>query len=77
MNLKEAQDLCNKYKSVYEDKEVRNLVNEDWYFLHSVEIAHLAPYDDTSYEVMVNTIKEGKIIPFKIAVAIRCFGEIL
>jgi hypothetical protein len=75
MELQEANRLYEEYKLIYDEKQVRNLINEEWYFLNSVEVVHLAPFDDTSYEVILNTIKDGKVIPFKIEVAIRCFGK--
>ncbi|MGZ3865854.1 MAG: hypothetical protein ACXVC6_13560 [Bacteroidia bacterium] len=75
MELKEAQSLCEEYRLIYEEKEVRNLINEQWYFLNSVDVVHLPPFDETSYEVMVNTIRDGNLIPFKLEVAIRNFGK--
>jgi len=75
MELKEAQSICDEYRPVYEEKEIRNLINEQWYFLNSVEVVHLAPYNETSYEVIVNAIRDGNLIPFKIDVAIRNFGK--
>ena len=75
MKLDEANSICEEYKLIYEEKRARNLTNEEWYFLHSVDVVHLAPFTDTSYDVILNAIKDGKVIPFKIDVAIRCFGK--
>ena len=75
MDLKEAQSICEVYKPIYEEKRARNLKNEDWYFLNSVEVVHRPPFNDTSYDVIVQTIKEGKVLIFELEVAIRCFGK--
>ena len=77
MELKEAQSICEEYGLIYDEKRARNLKNEDWYFLNSVEVVHRAPFNDTSYDVVVNTIKDGKVLIFEIEVAIRCFGKVL
>ena len=77
MELKEANSLYEEYKLIYDEKRARNLINEEWYFLNSVEVVHRAPFNDTSYGVVVNTIKDGKVLIFTIDVAIRCFGKSL
>ena len=77
MDLKEANSIYEEYKLIYDEKRARNLKNEDWYFLNSVEVVHRAPFNDTSYDVVVNTIKDGKVLVFEIDVAIRCFGKTL
>ncbi len=77
MELKEANSLYEEYKLIYDEKRARNLKNEEWYFINSVEVVHRAPFNDTSYGVAVNTIKDGKVLVFDINVAIRCFGKTL
>ena len=77
MELKEANSLYEEYKPIYEEKLARNLFNEGWYFLNSLEVIHRAPFNDTSYDVVVNTIKDGKVIVLKLDVAIRSFGKSL
>ncbi|HEY0029989.1 MAG TPA: hypothetical protein VGC65_04470 [Bacteroidia bacterium] len=75
MDSKAAQSLCEEYQVIYEEKIAENCINQEKFFINAVEVVHLAPFNDTSYEVMVYTIKEGKIIPFKLQNAIRLFGS--
>jgi hypothetical protein len=77
MELKAAQNLYEEYKVIYEEKFAENCVNQEKFFLNSLEVVHQAPYNDTSYEVIVYAIKEGKVIIFKIQDAIRLFGKLL
>ncbi|MCE3278482.1 MAG: hypothetical protein K0S44_673 [Bacteroidetes bacterium] len=50
-------------------------MNQDKIFLNSLEIVHNAPFNDTSYDVVVHAIKEGKVIVFKLNDVIRLFGN--
>jgi hypothetical protein len=75
MEAKAAQSLYEEYSVIYEEKFVENRINQDKLFLNSLEVIHLAPFNDTSYEVIVYAIKEGKVITFKIQDAIRLFGN--
>lgn len=75
MKLEEAQHFFEKYKLIYDEKFAKNLLNEQEYFLNGVELVHEAPFSETSYEVIVNTIRDGNLIPLKIETAIRNFGE--
>ncbi len=75
MELKAAQNLYEEHKISYEEKFVENRVNEEKFFLNSLEVVHSPPFSDTSYEVVVSAIKEGKVITFKIHDAIRLFGD--
>ena len=77
MDLKAAQSLYEEYKEIYEEKNAENSINEEKFFLNSLEVVHLAPFDDTSYDVIIYAIKEGKVITFKIQDAIRIFGKLL
>ena len=77
MESKAAQNLYEEYKVIYEEKFVENCINQEKFFLNSLEVVHLAPFNDTSYEVIVYAIKEGKVIVFKIEDAIRLFGNLL
>ena len=75
METKAAQSIFEEYSPIYEGKTATNFINQEKYFLNSLEVVHVAPFDDTSYEVIVNAIKEGKVIVFKIQDAIRLFGK--
>lgn len=75
MDSKTAQSLYDEYKVIYEEKFAENCVNQQKYFLNSLEVVHLKPFSDTSYEVIVYAIKDGKVIEFKIQDAIRLFGN--
>ena len=77
MESKAAQSLYEEYKVIYEEKFAENCINQEKFFLNSLEVVHLAPFDETSYEVIVYAIKEGKVIVFKIQDAIRIFGNLL
>lgn len=77
MDSKTAYNLCEEYKVIYEEKYVENYVNEEKFFLNSLEVVHLPPFDDTSYEVIVYAIKEGRVIDFKLQDAIRLFSNSL
>ena len=77
MDSKTAYNLCEEYKVIYEEKHVENCVNEEKFFLNSLEVVHLPPFDDTSYEVIVYAIKEGRVIDFRLQDAIRLFGDSL
>ncbi len=77
MDSKTAQNLLDENKEMYEEKFARNYINQQEYFLNSLEVVHSPPFDDTSYEVIVYAIKEGKVITFKIQDAIRIFGASL
>lgn len=77
MESKTAYNLCEEYKVIYEEKYVENYVNEEKFFINSLEVVHLPPFDDTSYEVIVYAIKEGRVIEFKLQDAIRLFGDSL
>ena len=77
MESKTAQSLYEEYKVIYEEKIAENCINQEKFFINSLEVVHLAPFNDTSYEVMVYAIKEGKVIVFKIQDAIRLFGNLL
>ncbi len=77
MELTAAQSLYEQYKLIYEEKEVKNRINEEKYFLNSLEVVHLHPFTDTSYDVVVYAIKDGKVIEFKLLVALNLFGKSL
>ena len=77
MELKAAQTLCEEYKIIYEEKTAENKINQEKFFINSLEVVHLPPFHDTSYEVIVYAIKEGKVIEFKLQNAIRIFGKLL
>ncbi len=77
MESKAAQNLYEEYSVIYEDKIAENCINQEKFFINSLEVVHLAPFNDTSYEVMVYAIKEGKVIVFKIQDAIRIFGKLV
>lgn len=77
MDLKAATILCEEHKEMYEEKFAQNYINQEQFFLNSLEVVHLPPFNDTSYEVIVYAIKEGKVIDFKMQDAIRLFGESL
>ena len=77
MELQAAQALCEEYKEMYEEKDAENCINQEKFFLNSLEVAHQPPFDDTSYEVLLYAIKEGKVITFKLQDAIRIFGASL
>ena len=38
MELTAAQSLYEEYKLIYEEKEVKNRINEEKYFLNSLEV---------------------------------------
>jgi hypothetical protein len=76
MDLKTAQGLYEEYKEIYEEKFAKNLINQDEFFLNSLEVAHNPPFNDTSYDVIVYAIKEGKVIVFKLHDVIRLFGNL-
>ncbi|MES2593551.1 MAG: hypothetical protein V4608_16830 [Bacteroidota bacterium] len=75
MELKTAQNLYEEHKEIYEEKFVENPINEEKFFLNSLEVVHQAPFNDTSYEVLVYAIKEGHVIIFNLLDAIRIFGK--
>lgn len=75
MKLEEAQNYYEKYKLIYDEKFAKNLLNEQEYFLNGIELVHEPPFNDTSYEVIVNTIRDGNLIPLKIETAVRNFGD--
>lgn len=77
MELKAAQCLYEEYNLIYDEKDAVNRINHEKFFINSLEIVHLDPFDDTSYDVNVYTIKEGKVIVFKIQDAINVFGKLL
>ncbi|CAN5472884.1 hypothetical protein BH10BAC1_BH10BAC1_06180 [soil metagenome] len=77
MESKAAQELYEKYKVIYEEKFVENSINEEKFFLNSLEVIHSPPFNETSYEVIVYAIKEGKVIVFKLQDAIRVFVNLL
>ncbi|MCX6296911.1 MAG: hypothetical protein NTX97_12790 [Bacteroidetes bacterium] len=76
MESKAAQNLYEEYSVIYEDKIAENCINQEKFFINSLEVVHLAPFNETSYDVMVYAIKEGKVIVFKIQDAIRIFGKL-
>lgn len=75
MESKTAQHLYEEYKVIYEEKFVENRINQEKFFLNSLEVTHVAPFNDTSYEVIVYAIKEGNVIIFNLQDAIRLFGD--
>ncbi len=75
MDLKTAESLYEEYKIIYEEKNAKNNINEEEFFLNSLEIAHQPPFNETSYEVLLYAIKEGKVITFTLENAIRVFGK--
>ena len=75
MELQAAQNLYEEHKTSYEEKFVENRINEEKLFLNSLEVIHSPPFNDTSYEVVVYAINEGKVIVFKMQDAIRLFGD--
>ncbi len=77
MESKAAYDLYEEYKVMYEEKFVENCFNQEKFFLNSLEVVHLPPFNDKSYEVIVYAIKEGHVIDFKLQDAIRLFGKSL
>ncbi len=77
MESKAAQNLYEEYSVIYEDKIAENCINQEKFFINSLEVVHLAPFNETSYDVMVYAIKEGKVIVFKIQDAIRIFGKLV
>ncbi len=77
MKLQAAQTLYEAYKEIYEEQFVENCINQDKIFLNSLEVEHYPPFNDSSYELIVYAIKEGKIITFKMQDAIRLFGKSL
>ncbi|HEX8517599.1 MAG TPA: hypothetical protein VF868_15485 [Bacteroidia bacterium] len=77
MDSKTAQSLYEEYRVIYEEKFAENLLNQDKFFLNSLEIVYNPPFNDTSYDVIVYAIKEGKVIIFKLKDAIRLFGKLL
>jgi hypothetical protein len=77
MDSKAAHSLYEEYKVIYEEKFAENRINQEKYFLNSLEVVHQAPFNETSYEVIVYAIKEGKVIVFKIQDVIRLFGNLL
>ena len=76
MESKAAHTLYEEYKNIYEEKFAENSINQEKFFLNSLEVVHLEPFDDTSYEVLLYAIKEGKVITFKLHDAIRIFKNI-
>lgn len=76
MESKATQSLYEEYKVIYEEKFAENCINQEKFFLNSLEVIHLAPFNNTSYEVIVYAIKEGKVITFKLQDAIRLFGNL-
>ena len=74
MESNAAHALYEEYKLIYEEKDVQNPINHEKFFLNSLEVVHLEPFNDTSYDVNVYAIKEGKVIVFKLQDAIRIFG---
>lgn len=76
MEQKAAQSLYEEYKLIYEEKFAENSINQEKFFLNSLEVVHLEPFDDTSYEVLLYAIKEGKVITFKLQDAIRIFKKL-
>lgn len=77
MDLKAATILCEENRESYEEKFAQNYINQEQFFLNSLEVVHFPPFNDTSFEVIVYAIKEGKVIDFKMQDAIRLFGESL
>lgn len=77
MELKAAQNLSAEYKEMYEEKDAENYINQEKFFLNSLEIVHEPPFNESSYEVILYAIKEGKVIEFKLEDAIRLFGNSL
>lgn len=75
MELKAAQSLFEEYKHIYDEKDAVNKINHEKFFINSIEVVHLPPFDDNSYDVNVYTIKEGKVIVFTLENAIRVFGK--
>lgn len=73
MDQKKAQQLYDKYKGIYEEKDAENKLNGQQYFLNSLEIVQKERFDENSYEVILNVIKDGKLIKFKLDDAIRLF----
>lgn len=73
MESKAAHTLYEEYKLIYEEKFAENSINQEKFFLNSLEVVHLEPFDDSSYEVLLYAIKEGKVITFKLQDAIRIF----
>ena len=73
MESKAAHTLYEEYKNIYEEKFAENSINQEKFFLNSLEVVHLEPFDDTSYDVLLYAIKEGKVITFKLQDAIRIF----
>lgn len=76
MESKAAHALYEEYKLIYEEKFAENSINQEKFFLNSLEVVHLEPFDDTSYEVLLYAIKEGKVITFKLQDAIRIFKKL-
>lgn len=76
MESKAAHALYEEYKNIYEEKFAENSINQEKFFLNSLEVVHIEPFDDTSYEVLLYAIKEGKVITFKLQDAIRIFKNI-
>ena len=77
MESKAAYNLFEEYKVIYEEKFAENSINQEKFFLNSLEVIHQPPFSDTSYEVVVYAIKEGKVIVFKLQDAIRIFKKLL
>ena len=77
MEMQAAQSLYEEYKEIYEEQFVENCINQDKFFLNSLEVEHHPPFNDESFEVIVYAIKEGKVITFKLQDAIRLFGKSL
>jgi hypothetical protein len=75
MESKAAQYLYEEYKLIYEEKFAKNSINQEKFFLNSLEVVHSPPFNDTSYEVVVYAIKDGNVIVFKLHDAIRIFGD--
>jgi hypothetical protein len=77
MESKAAQNLYEEYKIMYEEKFAENIINQEKFFLNSLEVVHNPPFNATSYEVILYAIKEGKVIVFNLQDAIRIFNILL
>jgi hypothetical protein len=72
-----AQILYEAYKDLYEEQFAENCINQEKFFLNSLEVEHHPPFNEASFEVILYAIKEGKVITFKLQDAIRLFGNSL
>lgn len=75
MELEAAESLCKEYSIIYEEKDVVNKINDEKFFLNSLKVVHLPPFDENSYDVNVIAIKEGNVITFALKDAINIFGK--